>query len=364
MLHASFQAGKIPATVISGFLGSGKTTMIRKLLEDLDSKRIALIVNEFGNLGVDGSLLKGCGIENCHDENVIELNNGCICCTVAEDFIPAMVKLLSWREPFDHIVIETSGLALPQPLIAAFNWPEIRTQVTVDAVITVIDASAVDEGCFANNDCRINTQFLSREATDHNNPLEELFEDQIQAADLIVLNKIDLLTKKRLESVRKKVISYSTRQTKMVLASYGNLGSAVLLGLGIGTEEDIGNRKSHHELYHANETPHSHDAFCSFIVEIGSIEDPKDFTKQLKHIIADYEILRLKGFIDVPEKQMRLVLQVVGSRIDYYFDRPWKKNEKRITRLVIIGIHDINQIAIKNAIAKAAKTAHIYEYNS
>jgi len=356
LINASFLAGKIPATVITGFLGSGKTTMIRKLLENADGKRIALIINEFGDLGVDGALLKGCGIENCRDDDVIELNNGCICCTVADDFIPAMMKLLTREERPDHIVIETSGLALPQPLVAAFNWPEIRTQVTVDGVVTVIDAPAVAEGRFADDHDRIDAQRREDDALDHESPLEELFEDQIHAADLIVLNKADLLDEKALEAVRAEVTSRSERQMHMVTASYGNLGAGVLLGLGIGTEEDIANRKSHHERHHESGEAHSHDEFESFVVETGPINDPKIFVERLKPIIAAHDILRLKGFVHVPEKQMRLVLQAVGPRVDYYFDRPWKKDEVRLTRLVAIGLHAMDQAAIEAAIAKAVES--------
>jgi len=144
-------AAKIPATVITGFLGAGKTTLIRHMLTHANGRRIALIINEFGDLGVDGGILKGCGIEGCADDDVMELSNGCICCTVAEDFIPALEKLLNRATPPDHIVIETSGLALPQPLVRAFGWPEIRTRVTVDGVVTVVDGPAVEAGRFAHS---------------------------------------------------------------------------------------------------------------------------------------------------------------------------------------------------------------------
>lgn len=353
MINTPFLAGKIPATVITGFLGSGKTTMIRTLLENANDKRIALIINEFGDLGVDGGLLKGCGVENCRDDDVIELNNGCICCTVANDFIPAMTKLLARQERPDHIVIETSGLALPQPLVAAFNWPEIRTQVTVDGVVTVIDAPAVAEGRFADDYDRIDIQRREDDALDHESPLEDLFEDQIHAADLIVLNKADLLDEKALAAVQAEVAARNRRQTRMVVASYGNPGAGVLLGLGIGTEEDIENRSSYHELHHEGGEAHSHDDFDSFVVSPGPIRDPEAFAGQLKAVIAGHGILRLKGFVDVPEKKMRLVFQAVGPRVDYYFDRPWKRDEERITRLVAIGLHTMDQAAIADAVAKA-----------
>ena len=347
------QGQKIPATVITGFLGSGKTTMIRNLLENANGKRIALIINEFGDLGVDGGILKGCGIETCREEDVIELNNGCICCTVADDFIPTMTKLLDRADRPDHIVIETSGLALPQPLVAAFNWPEIKTQVTVDGVVTVIDAAAVAEGRFADDHDRVDAQRAADESLDHESPLEELFEDQIHAADLIVLNKADLIDASMLDGVKADVAERSSRRVNMVPASFGKLGVDVLLGLGVGTEDDIANRKSHHEIHHADGHEHDHDEFESFVVEAGSVADPKLFTEKLKAVIAEHDILRLKGFVDVPGKPMRLVVQAVGSRIEHYFDRPWGKDETRSTRLVVIGLHDIDEAAIAKAVKDA-----------
>ncbi|MFK3665239.1 cobalamin biosynthesis protein CobW [Ochrobactrum teleogrylli] len=347
------QGQKIPATVITGFLGSGKTTMIRNLLENANGKRIALIINEFGDLGVDGGILKGCGIETCREEDVIELNNGCICCTVADDFIPTMTKLLDRADRPDHIVIETSGLALPQPLVAAFNWPEIKTQVTVDGVVTVIDAAAVAEGRFADDHDKVDAQRATDESLDHESPLEELFEDQIHAADLIVLNKADLIDASSLDSVKADVAERSSRRVNMVPASFGKLGADVLLGLGVGTEDDIANRKSHHEIHHADGHEHDHDEFESFVVEAGSVSDPKAFAEKLKGIIADHDILRLKGFVDVPGKPMRLVVQAVGPRIEHYFDRPWGKDEARSTRLVVIGLHEIDETAITKAVKDA-----------
>lgn len=350
MSDQNFLQSKIPATVITGFLGSGKTTMIRHLLENAGGKKIALIINEFGDLGVDGGLIKGCGIENCREEDVIELNNGCICCTVAEDFIPTMSKLLDRPDRPDHIVIETSGLALPQPLVAAFNWPEIKTQVTVDGVITVVDAPAVAEGRFADDHDKIDTQRKQDESLDHESPLEELFEDQIHAADLIVLNKADLLDEETLDKVRSIVASHSDRVAQMVPAQFGSLGIDLLLGLGIGTEDDIENRKSHHELHHAAGEAHSHDEFDSFVVDVAAIDDPKKIVEQLKTIIADHDILRLKGFVDVVGKPMRLVVQAVGQRVDAYFDRPWSPDEPRQSRLVVIGLHDMDQEAVRKSL--------------
>lgn len=351
---------KIPATVITGFLGAGKTTMIRSMLSDAGGKKIALIVNEFGDLGVDGDILKGCGAENCTEEDIVELTNGCICCTVADDFIPTMEKLLEREDRPDHIVIETSGLALPQPLIAAFNWPEISAQVTVDGVVTVVDSAAVADGRFAHDVSKVDAQRQEDEMLDHETPLEELFEDQLTAADMIILNKADLISEETLGVVRETVQNAIKRKPAMIVAKNGVVPSDVLLGLGVGSEDDIQNRKSHHEQHHHDHDEsvhgedhgedhhhhHDHDEFESFVVECDAILKPDAFCALLADVISKHDVLRLKGFMDVPDKAMRLNIQAVGSRVDQHYDRPWSHGETRSSRLVVIGLHDIDQSAI------------------
>ena len=191
---------KIPVTIVTGFLGAGKTTLIRHVLENAAGRRLALIINEFGDVGVDGTILKTCGIDNCPEENIVELANGCLCCTVADDFIPAMEALLARSPQPDHIIIETSGLALPKPLVKAFDWPEIRTRLTVDGVIAVVDGAAVAEGRFADDPAKLAAQRAADGSIDHENPLEEVFEDQLLCADIVVLNKADLLTRRNRRS--------------------------------------------------------------------------------------------------------------------------------------------------------------------
>ncbi len=353
---------KIPATVITGFLGAGKTTIIRNMLMNAGGKKIALIINEFGDLGVDGEVLKGCGAENCTEDDIIELTNGCICCTVADDFVPTMQKLLERDVKPDHIVIETSGLALPQPLVAAFNWPDIRTRVTVDGVVTVVDSAAVAAGRFADDHDRVDAIREADDSLDHDSPIEELFEDQLTCADLIVLNKTDLLDGEGVARVRAEVAERIARKPTLIEAKNGDVPALVLLGLGAGTEDDIENRKSHHELEHealhasgeAHDHHHDHDEFESFVMKLPPIADPAGFVERLKDVIATHDVLRLKGFIDVPGKPMRLVIQAVGSRVDTYFDRPWATGEKRETRLVVIGLHEWDYAAVVEAVDKAA----------
>lgn len=338
---------KIPATVITGFLGAGKTSMIRHVLANAGGKRIAMIINEFGDLGVDGEILKGCGIETCTEDDVLELANGCICCTVADDFLPTIKKLLDRPNPPDHIVIETSGLALPKPLVKAFNWPEVRTRVTVDGVVTVVDAPAVAAGLFAADASAVQAQREADDALDHETPLEELFEEQLGCADLVVLNKMDLVDAAALAGVMASVQKEMRPSVKMVQATNGALDPRVLLGLGAAAEDDLDSRHSHVD--EAGE--HDHDDFTSFHVELDSVTTPEALAERLRPVIAEHGILRIKGFADVTDKPMRLLLQGVGDRIQHYYDREWRSDERRSTRLVIIGERGLDADAIRLALA-------------
>lgn len=350
---------KIPATVVTGFLGAGKTTLIRHLLDNARGKRIALVINEFGDLGVDGGILKGCGIESCRDEDVVELSNGCICCTVADDFIPTMEKLLDRDEPVDHIVIETSGLALPQPLIRAFNWPGISTRVTVDGVVTVVDGKAVAEGRFAHDLAAIDAQRAADDGLDHETPLSELFEDQIAAADMIVVNKTDLLGAEEAEALAARLKAEARDGVQVVRASMGALPVEVLLGQGAAAEADMEARHEvHHHHHHDDdeddhhdaEHHHGHDEFESFVVTRAEVADRDAFAEQVAEVIRAHDILRLKGFVAVAGKPMRLTLQAVGPRVDTHFDRPFG-TDARETRLVVIGEAGLDRAAIEAALA-------------
>ena len=339
---------KIPATVITGFLGAGKTTLIRHLLANAGGRRIALVINEFGDLGVDGGVIQGCQIEGCNDEDVIELANGCICCTVADDFLPTMEKLLDRPVPPDHIVIETSGLALPKPLVKAFTWPEIRSRVTVDGVIAVVDAAAVAEGRFAHDPDAVAAQRADDDNLDHDSPLEELFEDQLAAADMVLLNKADLIGADALGAVRARVLADLPRAVKVVASERGRLDTDVLLGLKAGAEDDLDARPSHHD---GDDDDHDHDDFDSFIIEIADAADPDALAARIARAAADLDILRVKGFVAVPGKARRHVIQGVGRRVEGYYDRPWADGEDRRSRLVVIGQKGLDRAAVERALA-------------
>ncbi len=339
---------KIPATIITGFLGAGKTTLIRHMLENAKGRRIALIINEFGDVGVDGEVLKGCGEAVCRQEDVIELANGCICCTVADDFAPAMRKLLDRPIPFDHIVIETSGLALPQPLVRAFSWPEISSRVTVDGVVAVVDGKANAEGRYADDEETIQAMRKADPNLEHENPIEELFNDQLNCADLVIINKTDLLSAAEASGLTQKLETKVRNGTHILPSQHGKLDVSVLLGLNAQSEADMANRLSTHEM--EGEEQHDHDDFVSFTVALGDAENKNALLARIASVIQDSAILRLKGFANIAGSNSRLLVQAVGPRLSSYFDRPWIDTEVRSTSLVVIGVKGMNEQQITTAL--------------
>jgi len=347
---------KIPTTVITGFLGAGKTTLIRNLLAKNGGKRIALIINEFGDIGIDAEVLRGCGDAMCAEDDIIELSNGCICCTVADEFVPTMKQLLDRAAPPDHIVIETSGLALPQPLVRAFNWPEIRTRVTVDSVITVVDGPATAEGRFAHDEAAITAQRAADDSIGHETPLSELFEDQLACADMVVIAKTDQMEPAAVDGVLGRLSGQTRAGVRFIRSNADGLPAEVLLGLGLAAEDDMDSRREVHHHHGEDdadtdqEHEHGHDEFETFAVTLGEIADATAFTEKLAGAIRDHDILRLKGFAAVKGKRMRLVVQAVGPRIETYFDRPFGPGSRE-TRLVVIGEAGLDRAAIAAALA-------------
>lgn len=339
---------KLPVTIITGFLGSGKTTLIRNLIRNTEGKRLAVIVNEFGEMGIDGELLKSC----CSDEkDILELNNGCLCCTVQEEFLPVMLQLMERKDSIDHIIIETSGLALPKPLLHAFNWPELKTQITVDAVVTVVDAVGQATGEICDRE-RVQAQRLADDSLDHETPIEELFEDQLSCADLIIMTKKDLIAEAQFNEVKEIIAKKIRPNVKMVTAEKGVLPTSVLLGVQAASENDLDSRRSHHEEDHANGIEHEHDDHIdSIVADITVPHTPETLVNALKELIMEYPVYRIKGFVHVENKPMRMVLQGVSNRFEYYFDRQWKEGEVRKTSLVIIG----DELAEKNIQEKLAE---------
>jgi cobalamin biosynthesis protein CobW len=337
---------RVPCTIVTGFLGAGKTTLIRHLLANAGGRRLAVLVNEFGDVGIDGEILKGCGDAACPEENIVELANGCLCCTVADEFVPALDTILARRPAIEHIVIETSGLALPKPLVQAFHWPSIRSRVTVDGVIAVVDGAALAEGRVAADLDALARQRGADAALDHDDPIEEVFEDQIACADLVVLNKRDLIDAGGLDAAVAAVARALPRAVKVVTVADGRVDPGALLGLGVATENDIENRRTHHD----DEADHDHDEFESFVVALPDIADPAALAARVSSAAAAEGVLRIKGFAAVPGKPMRLLVQAVGSRVAHHYDRPWAASETRAGALVVIGLKGIDRAAITQAL--------------
>lgn len=338
---------KLPVTVVTGFLGSGKTTLIRHLMTNPQGKRLAVVVNEFGDVGVDGEILKSCAIPECPAENIMELANGCICCTVADDFIPTIEALMALEPRPEHIIIETSGLALPKPLLKAFDWPDIRSKITVDGVIALADAEAVAAGRFAPDVKAVEAQRAADDSLDHETPLSEVFEDQISCADIILLTKPDLAGADGLAKAKDIIAAEAPRPLPVVEVAEGIVDPRIVLGLEAAAEDDMDARPSHHD----GHDDHEHDDFDSVVVDIPEVDDPADLVAKIEQMARQQNILRVKGYAAVTDKPMRLLVQAVGARVRYQFDRPWRPDEARRGRLVVIAEHDdVNTNAIMNAL--------------
>jgi cobalamin biosynthesis protein CobW len=333
---------RVPCTIVTGFLGAGKTTLIRHVLANAQGRRLAVIVNEFGDVGIDGEILKGCGDAACPEENIVELANGCLCCTVADEFVPALDLILARQPTVEHIVIETSGLALPKPLVQAFHWPAIKSRVTVDGVVAVVDGAAIADGRVAADLDALARQRAADQALEHDDPVEEVFEDQIACADLVVLNKRDLIGAADVDRAIARVAGVLPRAVKIVLVSDGKVDPAALLGLGIGTEDDIENRRTRHD----DELDHDHDDFDSFVVALPEITEPAALATRIAAVADSHDVFRVKGFVAIAGKSMRLLVQAVGARVTHQYDRPWSASEARAGRLVVIGLKGLDRAAV------------------
>ncbi|RBP90968.1 cobalamin biosynthesis protein CobW [Rhodobacter sp. 140A] len=341
---------KIPVTVITGFLGAGKTTLIRHLMANPQGRRLAILVNEFGTVGVDGDILRACADESCPLDNIVELANGCICCTVADAFIPTIEALLAQPIRPDHILIETSGLALPKPLLKAFDWPAIRSRITVDGVIAVADAEAVAAGRFAPDLAAVDAQRAADDSIDHETPLSEVFEDQIACADIVLLSKADLAGEAGLAAARAAIEAEAPRPLPILPMVEGAIDPAVVLGLAAAAEDDLAARPSHHD----GHGDHEHDDFDTVVIELPEVADPERLVAAIERLAGERNILRVKGHVAVTGKPMRLLVQAVGARVRRQFDRPWGADPRRSALVVIAERVDVDAAAIRAALSEAA----------
>ena len=321
---------RIPATIVTGFLGAGKTTLIRDLIARAQGRRIAIIVNEFGDMGFDGGLLADCD-HDCRPDHIVELTNGCICCTVADEFLPTIEALLARDPPPEHIVIETSGLALPQPLVRAFSWPGVKHRVTVDGVVTVVDAAAVAAGRFV-PDAATRVQL----AVDHDDPIEELFEDQLRCADLVIISKADLVSAGEFADAEA-IVRREARAGTGVVNGRG-APADVLFGIAASAEDDMVGRQSHHDI---DGEEHDHDDFGSFVVAVPEAASLDELRTRVVGALAVPGVLRIKGRVAVAGKLAPAVVQAVGPRVEINF-----APGAVASGLVVIGLRGMDRAAI------------------
>jgi len=311
---------RLPVTVVTGFLGAGKSTVLRQLLLN-SGLRLAVLVNEFGEVGIDGDLIRSCGLcpEEELDGRVVELANGCLCCTVQDEFLPTMQQLLQRADQLDGIVVETSGLALPVPLVQAFGWPEIRTRTRVSGVVTVVDGEALAAGSVVGDPAALEAQRLADPSLDHLSDLQDLFEDQLEAADLVLVSRADQLTPEQVEDLRSQIAGLVRDGVSVLPMQRGDVPAALLLGLDRHDthEHDHEHHHDHDDHYHHD---HTHVAMQSAVVRTcGGVERSK-LEQQLRQVIATQNLIRVKGRAWLPGKPQPLQIQAVGPRLETWFD--------------------------------------------
>ena len=301
---------RIPVTVLTGFLGSGKTTLLRHLLVN-SGQRLAVVVNEFGSVGLDGDLLKTCGF--CSEEEtkgrIVELNNGCLCCTVQEDFLPTMQNLLASERSIDGIIIETSGLALPRPLLAALSWPDIRSSVFINGVVTLVDGEALSKGSPIGDLDSFDKQREKDKSIDHENSIDELFTDQLEEADLVLISRADLIAKNSLDAVSVQISKKVRPETPILPIKKGDIDSVLILGLHRKQETK---KNEDHE--------HNHLKVFTGNVKTETSIEKKELESLLVEFVSTYQIIRLKGRFWLKGKAIPLQLQMVGPRISTWYE--------------------------------------------
>ena len=343
---------RLPVTVVTGFLGAGKSTLLRQLLLS-SGLRLAVLVNEFGEVGIDADLIRSCGF--CPEEElegrVVELANGCLCCTVQDEFLPTMQLLLERSDQLDGIVIETSGLALPEPLLQAFRWPEIRTRTRVSGVVTVVDGEALAQGHVVGDPAAIEAQRRADPNLDHLGAIEALFDDQLEAADLVLISRADCLQAEQITALQTELAAKLRPGVTVLPMARGQVPAALLLGLERDQPDHSHSDHSHGDHSHSDHShdnhahgdhghpqgsdhdhdhdhdhddhhdhDHSHVAMQSVALRLEGSFDRQALESLLRSQIDRQRFLRLKGRAWLAGKAQPLQIQAVGPRLECWFD--------------------------------------------
>ena len=354
---------RLPVTVITGFLGAGKTTVLRHLLTS-SGRKLAVMVNEFGSVGLDGDLIRSCGFcpEDELEGRLVELNNGCLCCTVQDDFLPTMERLLERAEQLDGIVVETSGLALPRPLLQALEWPAIRGRVHVNGVITLVDGEALAFGSPVSDPAALERQRQEDPSIDHITAIDELFRDQLQAADLVLISRADLIDTVQLERVRGALDAQVRAGTAVLPVTNGSVDSAMVLGLDHHPQEDHDHDHGHHV------HDHSHVAITGSSVRLEGRFDRASLEALMPDLVRDLQVVRLKGRVWLPGKTLPLQLQMVGPRLNSWFeDAPasaWIPDQGTGVDLVLLALKDTAANSFETALQRLINATPVTARNA
>ena len=343
---------RLPVTVVTGFLGAGKTTVLRHLLTR-SGQRLAVMVNEFGSVGLDGDLIRSCGF--CPDDEVdgrlVELNNGCLCCTVQDDFLPTMEQLLERADQLDGIVVETSGLALPRPLLQALDWPAIRSRVHVNGVVTLVDGEALAAGSPVADREALEQQRREDPSLDHITAIDELFRDQLQAADLVLLSRADRLSQEQLDAVQINLQNQTRPGTALLPVAHGAVDTSVVLGLEHHSNEQVDHHHHDHDHDHHD---HSHVAMVSGGLRLEGEFDRSALEDLLPRLVSELQVLRLKGRVWLPGKALPLQLQMVGPRLNSWFETApasaWRPDSGAGVDLVVLSLQETSTATIEQAL--------------
>ena len=345
---------RLPVTVITGFLGAGKTTVLRHLLTR-GGQRLAVMVNEFGSVGLDGDLIRSCGFcpEDELDGRLVELNNGCLCCTVQDDFLPTMETLLERADQLDGIVVETSGLALPRPLLQALDWPAIRSRVHVNGVVTLVDGEALAAGSPVADAEALERQRAEDPSLDHLTAIDDLFEDQLQAADLVLISRADCLDASSMAEVQGGIKDKVRPGTALLPVSQGQVETSVVLGLEHKpTPQEAHTHHDHDHDHH----DHSHVEMVGSNVRVEGALDRHALEQLLPSLVSNHQVVRLKGRVWLPSKTLPLQIQMVGPRLNSWFEAApsdaWRPDQGCGADLVVLALNEAAAPALESGLQR------------